>query len=217
MTNQNQTIMKLNVLYAVAFSATALFACGNAGTETTEATTEEVAVVESVNYTADTEASMVNWRGEVAGVYGHDGFVKLKSGSLTVAGDAITGGEFVIDMTNIVPTDSASYKDEDGSRITDLQGHLSTEDFFATETYPTASFTITKVEGNMVTGNLTIRDKTNEETIEIASTDMTDSGVSITGKMVFNRQNYDVAWVHFMKDMVLSDDIALNITLVATK
>ena len=209
--------MKSNVLYAVAFSATALFACGNAGTETTEATTEETAVVESVNYSADIEASMVNWRGEVAGVYGHEGFVKLVTGSVAVAGDAVTGGEFTIDMTGIFPTDSASFKDEDGGRISDLQGHLSTEDFFNTANFPTSTFVITSVEGNMVTGNLTIRDKTNEEMIEITSSEVTESGVNVSGKMVFNRQNYDVAWVHYMKDMILSDDIALTITLVATK
>jgi polyisoprenoid-binding protein YceI len=206
--------MKSNVLYALAFSAIALFACGNAETETT---TEETPVVESVTYSADVNASMVNWRGEVAGVYGHEGFVKLSSGAVTLNGDAVTGGEFTIDMTGIFPTDSASYTEEEGHRASDLQGHLSTEDFFATATYPTSTFVITSVEGNMVKGNLTIRDKTNEETIEITSSEVTESGVKISGKMTFNRQNYDVAWVHFMKDMILSDDIALTITLVATK
>ena len=209
--------MKSNVLYAIAFSATALFACGNAGTESAETTMEETAAVESVNYTADVSASMVNWRGEVAGVYGHEGFIKLSSGSVAVAGDAITGGEFTMDMTGIVPTDSASFKDEDGGRITDLQGHLSTEDFFNTANFPTSTFVITSVAGNTVTGNLTIRDKTNEETIEVASSEMTESGVNVTGKMVFNRQDYDVAWVHYMKDMVLSNDIAITVTLIATK
>ena len=53
--------------------------------------------------------------------------------------------------------------------------------------------------------------------IEITSSEVTASGVNVSGKMVFNRQNYDVAWVHYMKDMILSDDIALTITLVATK
>ena len=209
--------MKSNVLYALAFSATAMFACGNAGTEQTEESTEATEVVESVNYTADIEASSVNWRGEVAGVYGHEGYVKLKSGSITVNGDAITGGEFTIDMTGIFPTDSASFKDVDGGRITDLQGHLTTEEFFSTEMHPTSSFVITKVEGTTVTGNLTIRDKTNEETIEVTSSDVNESGLNVTGALTFDRQKYDVAWVHYMKDMILSDDIALTVTLVATK
>jgi len=209
--------MKSNTLYALAFSAMALFACGEAPVEQTEENTEATEVVESVNYTADVQSSVVNWRGEVAGFYGHEGYVSLKSGSVEVSGDVISGGEFTMDMTGIFPTDSASFKDVDGGRITDLQGHLTTGEFFATESYPTSSFVITKVEGNTVTGNLTIRDKTNEETIEITSSDVNDRGLSVTGTMTFNRQNYDVAWVHYMKDMILSDDIALTITLVATK
>ena len=56
-----------------------------------------------------------------------------------------------------------------------------------------------------------------EEIFEITSADMTDYGLSVTGTLTFDRQKYDVAWVHYMKDMVLSDDIALNITLVASK
>ena len=124
--------MKSNVLLAIAVSATTLFACGNAGTESTEVTTEETVAVESINYSANIEESMVNWRGEVAGVYGHEGFVKLSSGSISAEGEAVTGGEFTMDMTGIFPTDSASYKDQDGGRITDLQGHLSTEEFFNT-------------------------------------------------------------------------------------
>lgn len=208
--------MKLKLLSTIAVSSMLLVACGGGTTheEETAATTEQVAVQ---SYTADTEASVVNWKGEVAGVYGHNGYVKLKSGTLSLAGNSITGGEFVADMTNIVPTDSASYKDEDHHRITDLQGHLSTADFFNTAEFPTASFTITGVEGNTVKGDLTVRGKTNAETIEIQTLDVNEDGVTVKGKLVFDRQKYDVAWVHFMKDMILSDDIVLDITLVAKK
>lgn len=207
--------MKLKTLSIFALSALFLAACsGTEPTETTE-TAEEVETVETVTYVANTSDSQINWRGEVAGVYGHDGYVNLQSGTLDVMGDAIVGGEFVVDMTNIIPTDSASFKDEDGRRITDLQGHLTTDDFFATEMYPTSKFVITSVEGNKVTGDLTVRDKTHSETLNVESMEITDNGLNMTGTLVFDRQKYDVAWVHFMKDMVLSDDIALKINLVA--
>ena len=197
-----------------AFASLFIVACG--GGETEEVVVEEVAP-ETVMYAADASASKVNWRGEVAGVYGHDGFVNLKSGQVEVAGDKLVGGKFEVDMTAFYPTDTASYKDVDGGRMSDLQGHLATEDFFATATYPTSLFVITSVEGNTVKGNLTVRDKTNEETFNITSMEMTDNGVNMTGTLVFDRQKYDVAWVHFMKDMILSDDIALKVNLVATK
>jgi len=44
-----------------------------------------------------------------------------------------------------------------------LIGHLKAADFFDTENFPTAIFKITKVNGNEVFGNLTIKGKTNEE------------------------------------------------------
>jgi len=210
--------MKLRILNALAFSSILLFSCGEAATDQTEenATTENTAT-ETATYTVSVEASSVNWRGEVAGVYGHEGYVTLQSGTIEVKGETITTGEFVVDMTTFYPTDSASYKDVDGGRITDLQGHLTTADFFDTETYPTSKFVITSVEGNMVKGNLTIRDKTNEETIEISSQKVDANHFMASGKLTFDRQKYDVAWVHYMKDMVLSDDIQLTIALVATK
>jgi len=212
--------MKFGILSTIAVSAMFLVSCGGSSeseqVEDTTTVTEE-AVATAVNYTADAAASQVNWRGEVAGVYGHEGYVNLQSGTLSFEGDKLTGGEFIVDMSVIFPIDSASFKDKDGGRITDLQGHLSTEDFFNTATFPTSKFVITGVEGNTVTGNLTIRDKTNEETIELESTDMADGTVTVKGKLVFDRQKYDVAWEHYMKDMILSDDITINYTLIASK
>ena len=40
--------------------------------------------------------------------------------------------------------------------------------------------------------------------------------VTALGKLVFNRQKYGVAWVHFMKDMILSDDISIKVNLLAS-
>jgi len=120
-------------------------------------------------------------------------------------------------MLSIMPTDDGTFKDQDGGRLEDLKGHLTTEDFFATETYPTSKFVITNVDGNTVTGDLTIRDKTSEESFEISSLEKTEGGVTLSGSITFDRQKYDVAWVHYMQDMILSDDIVLNITVEATK
>ena len=41
----------------------------------------------------------------------------------------------------------------------------------------------------------------------------TPEGLKAEAKLVFDRQKYDVAWIHFMKDMILSDDIQINISL----
>jgi len=207
--------MKKGIITMFAFASLFIVACGG-GEETEEVVVEEAAPAESTIYYADVNASNVVWRGEVAGVYGHDGYVNLKSGMVEMAGDQIVAGEFVVDMTNFYPTDTASYGTDEGSRITDLQNHLTQEDFFASATYPTSTFVVTSVEGNTVTGELTVRDKTHSETFNITSMEKTENGISMSGTLVFDRQKYDVSWVHYMKDMVLSDDISLKINLVAS-
>ena len=73
------------------------------------------------------------------------------------------------------------------------------------------------LNGNEVKGNLTVRDKTFEETFTVESINITDDSVIMMGTLVFDRQKYDVSWEHFVKDYVLSDDITLKINLVATK
>lgn len=175
--------------------------------ETTQPTT--------VKYQIDNQATAIVWRGEVAGVYGHDGLVSTKSGHIETSGDKITGGEFVVDMNSIMATDSASYSEE--HPITDLEGHLKQGDFFLVEQFPEASFKIKSVEGNVITGDLTVRGKTHEETVEVSDLNINEKGLEANGSLTFDRQKYDVAWVHYMKDMVLSDDIQLKIHLVATR
>ncbi len=210
--------MKIKTLSIFAFGALLAVACGeSASTETVEETTPDETMVETVTYTASAEESTVNWRGEVAGVYGHEGIISMQSGTVMVEGDKIVGGEFVIDMNTIWPTDSASYTEEEGRRATDLVAHLGTDDFFASDVYPTSKFVITSVEGNTITGDLTVRDKTSSETLQVESMEMTDNGMTMSGTLVFDRHKYDVSWEHFMKDMVLSDDIQITYTLVATK
>lgn len=68
-----------------------------------------------------------------------------------------------------------------------------------------------------MTGDLTIRGKTKEETMELSSMEVTDGGLSAEGVLVFNRQDYDVKWVHFMKDMVLADNIEIKVSIKAAK
>lgn len=204
--------MKTKLFSMMALSAALLTSCG--GDAPKEAVVAETGAADTLS--VDVAASSVNWKGEVAGVYGHNGTVAVKSGSIYVTDSAIVGGEFEIDMKTIVPTDT-NYTTEKGHTAADLVGHLSTADFFATDSFPTADFVITSVEGNNVKGTLTVRGVSNEETLVVESFNNVDGTVTASGKLVFNRQTYKVAWVHFMKDMVLSDDITLNIRITAKK
>jgi polyisoprenoid-binding protein YceI len=198
------------------FGASALIAlvsaCGNSNQGASESTSTNEST--TTTYKIATEETVVNWLGEVAGVYGHDGTIKVSEGNVTVQGSQITGGNITIDMTSIEPANPEQYADEDGKRASDLKAHLSTGDFFLVDQYPTATFTIKSHQGDKLVGDLTIRGNKNEETATITSMEVTDQGLKAQAKLVFDRQKYDVAWVHFMKDMILSDDIQLDITIV---
>ena len=162
----------------------------------------------------DTENSRVAWEGTMLGVYSHEGTIELEEGSLEVLGDDIVGGEFVVDMSTMTATDE-NYNPEEGKTKEKLIGHLSSDDFFNVEEYPTAKFVVTSydAENNTVTGDLTIRGNTHEETVENASFD--PSTGTATGTLTFDRTKYEVNFQAQGQDMVLSDDIELQIELSA--
>ncbi|NWN85231.1 MAG: polyisoprenoid-binding protein [Staphylococcus sp.] len=54
------------------------------------------------------------------------------------------------------------------TRVGDRDNHLRSGDFLDAENYPEIKFEVTKVEEQSVTGNLTIKDVTEEETFELS-------------------------------------------------
>ena len=202
-------------LTTIAAGSLLLASCGGShdhatdGEATTE-TTEEVAA-ETTEVSVDAASSTVNWVGKMIGIKAHNGTINLQEGSLTMEGDKVVGGNFVVDMSSITPLDDnyAAPGSKQGTREM-LIGHLSSADFFAIEENPTASFEVTGAnEDGSLNGNLTVRGKTNAETV----TDVVVADGTVTGTLVFDRKKYDVAWDSPMQDAVLSNDIELQIEL----
>lgn len=202
---------KMNLIVA-AFSATFLLAsCG--GNEPKAEVVEETPVeevVETKTMAINIEESNVMWKGSVLGLHSHFGNIAMTKGSLDMEGDNIVGGMFEIDMTTINPQDSA-YSEDNTPEM--LVGHLSSGDFFLVDSFPTANFVIKSFDkdANTLTGDLTVRGITKSETVENVVIDTENNSAS--GSLTFNRQDYDVAFSHPAKDVVLSDDIELTIDL----
>lgn len=177
---------------------------------TSEANMEETG--EMTTHSVDLENSQVMWEGTMMGMYSHQGTVKLTEGQIEMMGDDIVGGTFVVDLTSITPTDE-NYQPDEGRTKEKLVGHLSSNDFFNVEEYPTAQFTISSYDAaaNTITGDLTIRGNTHQETIENVSLD--PNAGTATGTLTFDRTKYDVNFQHPAQEMVLSDDIELQIDL----
>ncbi|HRD54499.1 MAG TPA: YceI family protein [Flavobacteriales bacterium] len=214
--------MKSTVL-SIAALATLLVACGPSEAEKQaareKATADSLAAAAAAEhkYTIDVATSVLNWAANVVGPapYGHSGTISFNSGEFTVQGGVLKAGTFEVNMTSINPTDEA-YQPEGSKQGTKSQliGHLSTPDFFDNANHPTAKLSITGGSGNTATGNLTIRGNTNTETItDIVITENADGTVKATGKLVFDRQKYNVAWKHYLKDAILSDNIELTVEL----
>ncbi|MBV8325579.1 YceI family protein [Chryseobacterium sp.] len=164
-------------------------------------------------------ASDVHWWGyKVAKseASSHDGTVKVKSGDMVMKGNQLVGGSFVLDMTSINSTDlSGEYQQK-------LNGHLKNGDFFEVEKFPTASFKITSVKKNsdkiynsLVTGNLTVKGKTNPVTFP-AKISYSKGVVSlVSNKFSFDRQKFDVAYKSTMQDVFVKDDIDMQVKVTA--
>ena len=156
------------------------------------------------------EESKVTWKGyKVTGQ--HEGTINLKSGSLIMDGDKLTGGTFVMDMTSINTTDLS------GGSKTKLDGHLKSTDFFGVEKNPTATLVITKAEksGNTytVTGDLTIKGISNPVTFP-----MTINGNTATADVKIDRTKYDIkygsaSFFDDLKDKAIYDEFDLNVSL----
>ena len=133
------------------------------------------------------ETSSVTWKGyKVTG--SHAGSIALKQGSLDFKDGKLAGGEFVIDMTSIINTDM------EGEYKAKLEGHLKSDDFFGVSNYPTAKLVFNTVKSTgknsyEVTGNLTIKDKTNPVTFDISI-----YGNKATANVKIDRTEYDVRY-----------------------
>jgi len=206
---------KLSKTIASLAIATLLVACGGAEKKAEENTTEENSMEESVevmDFMIDPSASNVVWAGNVLGVYTHTGSVAVSKGMLTIEGEEVKSGNFTADLTTMTPTDE-NYNPEEGKSKEKLVGHLSSPDFFMVDSFPTASFEVIShdVANKTITGILTVRGQSNEETVNDVKVDLV--GKTASGKLTFNRKKYDVAFTHPAKDVVISDDVELGINL----
>jgi len=154
--------------------------------------------------------STVNWKGKkITG--SHTGTINFKSGFITMEGESITGGEFVIDMTSINVTDL------EGETKGKLEGHLTSDDFFGTANHPTSTLTINsaKLQDGVykVKGDMTIKDSTNP--IEF---DLKMDGDTANTSLKIDRTKYGVrygsgSFFDNLGDNTISDDFELDVTL----
>jgi len=156
--------------------------------------------------------STVTWKGyKVTG--SHHGTIDLKEGSLIFNDDTLTGGEFVVEMSTLVSDD---LKGESKGK---LEGHLKSDDFFGAEAHPTSKLVFNTVKSTgknsyEVSGNLTVKGKTNPVTFDISI-----YGNKATATMKVDRSLYDVkygsgSFFDNLGDKTIYDEFDLVVDLV---
>ncbi|AEE52024.1 YceI family protein [Haliscomenobacter hydrossis] len=171
-----------------------------------------------VVYKVDTNTSTVKWT--AAKVTGkHFGKVPIKVGTLEMNKSKLVGASFEVNM--------AALTVEDGGGNERLRGHLTNDDFFATDKHPTASFKATKVTakdkvGNYtVVGNMVIKNLTKSITFDA---NIKSEGGKVMGTAVIklDRTDYDIKFrsgkfFPDLGDKLIYDEFELEVSLVAAK
>jgi len=206
--------MKLQLLSAVTLVAATLASCGGEAPSGDGTATDSTAT--AMTYAIDPATSKLSWAGTMLRIKEHTGALNFVNGTFSTDKGVLTAGDFVVDMKNYTMSDTNYAPDgsEKGTKAM-LTGHLMSADFFAVDSFPTATLKITSVTGNTATADLTVRGITNSESITdivIMPNDM-DKTVKATGKLGFDRQKYGVAWSSGSQDAVLNDVIQLTVEL----
>lgn len=175
----------------------------------------------AATYTVQPQLSTLGWVGKKVGGQ-HNGTVSLKDGSVQVKGNQLVGGTFAFDMSSIKVEDL-----KDAEWNGKLVGHLKNDDFFAVDKNPTATFVITSVKpikadanGNnaQITGNLTIKGKTNPVTFP-AKVGVKDGVASASGVATVDRTKYGVQYGSTLfgaaADKAIDDNFTLSFNVIA--
>ncbi|MFZ6012915.1 MAG: YceI family protein [Bacteroidota bacterium] len=173
-----------------------------------------------IKYVADPTTSKIEWTGKkLTGE--HYGEIKLASGELIFTKQKISGGSFEMDMASINCTDITDVKSN--KRLVD---HLKSEDFFSVKRYPRSHFAVVSVSCKSdnecnITGDLTIKDKTNSITF-LAKLLRENEKIIAKATMTFDRSKYDIkfgsqSFFENLGDKLVYDDVDISISLTLNK
>ena len=217
-------------IFFLAATASFLAACNNASKTDTAATTEKqsVAATDGTNYNVDSTSS-VTWIGTKP-TGQHTGIFKVNEGSLTVKNNALTGGNFIIDIASLTNLDLAADAENKGK----LEGHLKSSDFFDAVKYPTAKFEITSVEPfvadntnkvadikdatHTIKGNLTLKESTKNISFP-AKVTVDNKSATATADFKIDRTQWGLNYKgpNNPADWVISKDVNIKLAIAATK
>ncbi|AJE04914.1 sulfurtransferase [Geobacter pickeringii] len=178
------------------------------------------------SYRIDTEQSTLEWIGRNLSKR-HHGRIAIQAGELAVAGGRVSAGNIVLDMATISCLDL-----QDPVWNAMLIRHLKSDDFFAVDRFPTASFTLTRWEARIgaspeapqgiVTGDLTIKDVTRPVSFPAIVAPQQDGGIKAHGAFDIDRTLWNVCYgscrlYEHLGMHLVHDTISLELFVVALR
>jgi polyisoprenoid-binding protein YceI len=185
---------------------------------------QKAAIATGKPYTADTTASKIRFTGHGVGK-NHPGNFRLSSGTVGVANNQVTSGQFIIDIQ------SMEMEEKEERFQTKLRSHLLSKDFFDATTFSTATFEITKVEPYQinstdtsiipganftVSGNFTLKNVTQNITFP--------AKIDVDGKILKAKANFDIDRTRWqmnygnnksLKDKFIAETVNIELDLQA--
>lgn len=210
-------------VYFISLLILSVFSCKEKAKEAKTGNVEKVAVseVETEKFIASPEHSSIIWQGFKPGG-SHNGTITISNGSLDIKDGKIIGGEFTIDMNSIINLDLPA----DSKGNAKLIGHLKSADFFDVENFPEATFKITRAEQTeddiLLSGNLTIKEKTNNISFPVSLGIKENYLVLISDSFTIDRSKWDIkhkskSFFSDLGDKFINDEIEINIAVRAAK
>lgn len=170
---------------------------------------QETSAVAGTQFAVDTTVSSVRFTGYGVGK-NHPGKFKISSGTVAIANNQVTGGNFTIDIK------SMDLEQKGGVFDSKLRPHLMSGDFFDAEKFGTARFEITGIQpysasGNdtsvvdganyTVSGNFTLKDETKNISFP-AKIDLDGNTLKARSNFVIDRTQWKM---HYGNDKTLGD------------
>ena len=176
-------------------------------------------------YKLQPQLSTLGWEGKAV-THGHNGTMNFSSGELLVKGNAVVGGTVTVDMKTMKATDI-----KDAESQGKFVGHMSSDDFFGAEKFPTSTFKIVSVtpikgaakdaDNATIAGDMTIKGVTQRISFP-AKVGVKDGVAAATGKVTIDRTKFGLkygskSFFESIGDKAIYDNFDLTFNVIAKK
>ena len=176
-------------------------------------------------YKLQPQLSTLGWEGKAV-THGHNGSMNFTDGELLVKGNALVGGTVTVDMKSLKALDI-----KDAESQGKFVGHMTSDDFFGVEKFPTSTFKIVSVtpikgaaknaDNATIAGDMTIKGVTQRISFP-AKVGVKGGVAAATGKMTIDRTKFGLkygskSFFESIGDKAIYDNFDLTFNVIAKK